>query len=55
MLKIKEIITEPTKLYAGEIFKIKIKAIRYLIHKEIKGLTVSELKKYKISQLKGED
>lgn len=55
MLKIKEIITEPTKLYAGETFKIKIKAIRYLIHEEIKELTVSELKKFKVNQLKGED
>lgn len=55
MLKIKEIITEPSKMYAGETFKIKIKAIRYLIHEEIKALTVSELKKFTIDQLRGEE
>lgn len=54
MSKIREIITEPSKMYTSETFKVKIRAIRYLIHEEVKNITVSQLKQYTISQLKGE-
>ena len=54
MSKIREIITEPSKMYAGETFKIKIKAIRYLAYEEIKQLTISKLKEFTVSQVKGE-
>lgn len=55
MIKIKEIITEPTKLYVGETFKIKIKTIRHLIYEEIKKITINDLKKFTINQIKGEE
>ena len=37
----------------GSTFKLKVKAIRYLTHGEIKRLTVKELKKYTVIQVKG--
>lgn len=54
MQKIIERIIEPSKVYAGSIFRLKIKAIRYLTYEEIKDMTVSDLKQYTVAELKGE-
>ena len=55
MSKIKEIIIEPSKVYAGSIFKLKIKAIRYAQYRELKQkLTYNTTKQYSYSELKGE-
>lgn len=54
MSKIIEKIIEPSKPETGSIFKLKIKAIRYLTYSEIKNKTVSKIKQYKVSELKGE-
>ena len=55
MSKIKEIILEPSKIYAGSNFLLKIKAIRYATYQELKQkktyLTVQD---YSYSNLKGE-
>lgn len=51
--KITEIITEPNKIYVDSVFKLKIKAIRYLIYDETKTKTYSQIKGYTYNQLKG--
>lgn len=56
MSKIKEIIIEPSKVYLGSIFKLKVKAIRYLTYQEIKEnqKTYQNTKKYNYRILKGD-
>lgn len=53
MNKIKEIVTEPSKIFEGSIFKIKIKAIRYMTYKEMKTKKYKYYKSYKYKDLKG--
>lgn len=54
MQKIIEKIIEPSKVYAGSIFRLKIKAIRHLRYGEIKNMSVNDLKQYTVADLKGE-
>lgn len=51
--KIVEQIVEPSKIISGSIFKIKIRAIRYMTYEELSKLKVSALKTYTVSELKG--
>lgn len=51
--KIKEIVLEPTKIFVGSTFKIKVKAIRGLTYEEMKEIKVKNLKKYKCLELRG--
>lgn len=53
MSKIQEIIVEPTKVQVGSTFKLKIKAINYLIYKEVKTKNYKYYKNYKYKDLKG--
>jgi hypothetical protein len=53
MSKIKEIIVEPSKVYVGSTFKLKIKAIRYMTCKEMKTITCKQAKQYTCKQVKG--
>lgn len=53
MNKIKEIITEPSKIYVGSVFKLKVKAINYLTYKEMKTKNYKYFKNYKYKNLKG--
>lgn len=53
MSKIKEIVIEPAKIYVGSIFKVKVKAINYLVYKEIKTKDYKYFKSYKYKNLKG--
>lgn len=56
MSKIQEIILEPSKIYIGSAFKLKIRAIRHTTYKELKEQekTYNQLKNFKYSDLKGE-
>lgn len=55
MSKIIEKIIEPSKIYTGSTFKLKIKAIRYATYQEVKNkLTYNSLSNYTYGQLKGE-
>lgn len=56
MSKIKEIIIEPEKIYSGSIFKLKIKAVRYLTYQELKQKqkNYSNTKKFTYKNLKGD-
>ena len=54
MAKINEIIIEPSKIYVGSNFKMKIKAIRYATYNELKNKTYNYSKKFKYKDLKGE-
>lgn len=54
MSKIKEIIVEPSRIVCGSTFKLKIKAIRYLTHGELKTIRIRNLKEHTVSELKGE-
>ena len=53
--KIQEIIVEPSKVYAGSTFKLKVKAIRYMTCLEMKTITCAAASKFTCSQVKGED
>lgn len=53
--KIREIIVEPSKIEVGSTFKIKVKVDRFLTFEETKNLTVKELSKFTVEQLKGEE
>lgn len=53
MPKIKEIILEPANIRAGSTFKIKVKAVRGLIYKEVKKAKVKKTKKYKCIEVRG--
>ena len=52
--KITEIIIEPTKVYVGFTFRLKIKATRYATYNEIKSKTYDQLKTYTYADMKGE-
>ena len=52
--KITEIILEPSKIFAGSTFRLKIKATRYATYNEIKAKTYNQLKTYTYADLKGE-
>ncbi len=55
MSKIKEIIVEPSKVFVGSTFLLKIKAIRYVTYQELKDrLNNTTIQQYTYSQLKGE-
>lgn len=56
MNKIKEIVIEPSKIYLGSIFKLKVKAIRYLTYQELKEnqKTYNNTKMYNYKVLKGD-
>lgn len=51
--KIIEVDLEPTPIYTGDRFKLKVKAIRYLTFNELKTLTFDQVKEYTFGQLKG--
>ena len=53
MNKITEIITEPNKIYVDSVFKLKIKALRYLTCGEAKTKTCNYIKEFKCSEVKG--
>ena len=52
--KITEVILEPTTIYTGDRFKLKVKAIRYLTYDELKTLTYNQVKNFTWGNLKGE-
>ena len=54
MNKIVEKIIEPSRIEVGSIFKLKIKAIRYMSYEEMKERTVYKIKQYTVAELKGE-
>lgn len=54
MNKIIEKIIEPSRIEVGSIFKLKIKAIRYMSYTEMKARTVSTIKNYTVATLKGD-
>ena len=51
--KISEILVEPTKLYVGSTFRLKVKAIRYATYAELKTKTYNDIKNYTYNSLKG--
>ena len=51
--KITEILVEPTKLYVGSTFRLKIKATRYTTYAELKTKTYNDIKNYTYNSLKG--
>ena len=51
--KIIEKIIEPTKVYVGSSFKLKIKAIRYLTCKEAKTKTCEYMKQFTCGEVRG--
>lgn len=53
-MKIIEKILEPSKIFTGSIFKLKIKAIRYLKYKEIQIKDYSYNKNYTYKDFKGD-
>lgn len=52
--KIIEVILEPTDIYTGDRFKLKVKAIRGLTFDELKTLTFTQAMQYTFGELKGE-
>lgn len=52
--KIIEKILEPSKIYVGSSFLLKIKATRYLTYDEVKTKTYNQVKDFTYSELKGE-
>ena len=54
MSKIIEKIIEPSKIYEGSIFKLKIRTIRYLTYNELKIKNYNYFKYIRYSELKGE-
>ena len=55
MNKIIEKIVEPSKVYIGSTFLLKVKAIRYLTYKEVKdNFTYTTIQDYEYSELKGD-
>lgn len=52
--KITEVIIEPTNVYTGDRFRLKVKAIRYLTFNELKTLTFTQAMQYTFGELKGE-
>lgn len=54
MHKIVEKLVEPSRIEVGSIFKLKIKAIRYMSYAEMKVRKVSNIKNYTVATLKGD-
>jgi len=54
MNKIIDKIVEPSHIEVGSIFKLKIKAIRYMSYEEMKVRKVSTIKQYTVAILKGD-
>ena len=52
--KIIEILTEPSKIYVGSTFLLKVKATRYLTYDEVKTKAYNQIKEYTYNNLKGE-
>ncbi len=52
--KIIDIIVEPTPVYEGSTFRLKVKAIRGLTYEELKTITYEDLKDYTYSEVKGD-
>lgn len=53
-MKIKEIITEPSKVEVGSVFKLKIKAIRYVTYQELATLDYEDVDNYTYGELRGD-
>ena len=54
MSKIIEKVVEPSRVEIGSIFRLKIKAIRYMTYAEMKEQLVSKIKEYTVAELKGD-
>ena len=52
--KIAEKVLEPSKIYVGSNFLLKIKATRYATYEEIKARTYNNIKSYTYKELKGD-
>ena len=52
-MKIQEIVIEPEKIYQNTVFKVKVKAIRYMTCKEMKTRSCKQAKNYTCKQVKG--
>ena len=53
--KITEIILEPSKVFVGSTFRLKVKATRYATYQELKNReTYNSLKNFNYSELKGD-
>lgn len=52
--KITEAMIEPTTIYTGDRFKLKVKAIRYVTYDELKELTYNQVRNFTWGNLKGE-
>ena len=53
--KITEIILEPSKIFVGSTFRLKVKATRYATYQELKSKeSYKSLKNYTYTELKGE-
>lgn len=52
--KILEKILEPSKVFVGSTFLLKIKAIRYLTYEEVKEKNYNSIKDYTYNELKGD-
>lgn len=52
--KIIEKVLEPSKIYTGSNFLLKVKATRYLTYDEVKTKTYNQIKEYTYNNLKGE-
>ena len=52
--KITEKILEPSKIYVGSSFLLKIKTIRDATYEEVKEKTYNSIKSYTYKQLKGD-
>lgn len=55
MFEIKEKILEPSKIYVGSSFLLKIKAIRSTTYNELKIKNYTYIKTYKYKDLKGDE
>ena len=51
--KIKEILTEPTKIEVGSVFRLKVKVIRYLTYDELTTKIYDYLKNFTYNDLEG--
>lgn len=53
MNKIVEFVVEPSKVFVGSTFLLKIKAIRHLSYEEVKSKSYKYFKDYKYKDMKG--
>ena len=51
--KITEVIVEPSKMYVGDSFRLKVKTIKYATYNELKIKTYNDIKNYTYNELKG--